>query len=182
MRAKAHADSKAPPDQCGAVLRLTLATIGGPTYAVAASASSRLPVSLSIDASATSVCRLIGSTVSFTGAGLCVIDANQAGTAAYLPAAQAQQSLPVEARLVVSAPTATLVGGRAGALARAMSSPTDISMRFCRAASIGAMTGLVAMAALPLLAIIAAPAIRNIPCSKGKHIRNERPEVKCSCG
>jgi TPR repeat protein len=27
--AKAHADSKAPPDQCGAVLRLTLAAIGG---------------------------------------------------------------------------------------------------------------------------------------------------------
>jgi PKD repeat protein len=88
------------------------ATIGGPAYAVAASASSGLPVTLSIDASASSVCRLIGSAVSFTGTGPCVIDADQDGNAAYLPAPQAQQSFAVGAKLIVSAPTATLTTGQ----------------------------------------------------------------------
>jgi PKD repeat protein len=88
------------------------ATIGGPTYAVAAHASSGLPVSLSVDPSASSICRLTGTTVSFIGSGLCVIDADQAGSAAYLPAPQVQQSFAVQAKLVVSAPTATLTTGQ----------------------------------------------------------------------
>ncbi|HZF12168.1 MAG TPA: Ig-like domain-containing protein, partial [Thermoanaerobaculia bacterium] len=71
------------------------ATVGGPTYTVTATASSGLPVSFTIDASATSVCSISGSTVSFLAAGTCVIDANQAGDANYNPAPQAQQSDPV---------------------------------------------------------------------------------------
>ncbi len=73
------------------------AFVGGPTYTVTASATSGLPVSLTIDASATSVCSISGSTVSFVGAGTCVVDANQAGNANYTAASQVQQSFAVAA-------------------------------------------------------------------------------------
>ena len=71
------------------------ATVGGATYTVTATASSGLPVALTIDPSASAVCSISGSTVSFIGVGTCVIDANQAGNANYNPAPQAQQSFPV---------------------------------------------------------------------------------------
>jgi len=71
------------------------ATVGGPTYTVTATATSGLPVAFTIDASATSVCSISGSTVSFIGAGTCVIDANQPGNANYNAAPQVQQSFAV---------------------------------------------------------------------------------------
>jgi hypothetical protein len=71
------------------------AMVGGPTYTVTATATSGLPVTFTIDASATSVCSIAGSTVSFTGAGTCVINANQAGNGTYNPAPQVQQSFAV---------------------------------------------------------------------------------------
>jgi hypothetical protein len=71
------------------------ATVGGPTYTVTATASSGLAVTFTIDAAASSVCSISGSTVSFTAVGTCVIDANQAGDANYNPAPQAQQSFAV---------------------------------------------------------------------------------------
>jgi hypothetical protein len=71
------------------------AAVGGPTYTVTATASSGLPLAFTIDASATSVCSISGSTVSFIGAGTCVIDANQPGNANYNPAPQVQQSFAV---------------------------------------------------------------------------------------
>src|SRR4029079_3004477 len=71
------------------------ATPGGPTYNVTATATSGLPVTFTIDASASSVCSISGSTVSFIGAGTCVIDANQAGDANWNPAPQVQQSFAV---------------------------------------------------------------------------------------
>src|SRR5207253_1254415 len=72
------------------------ATVGGPTYTVTATASpSGLPVTFTIDATATSVCSIAGSTVSFIGVGTCVIDANQAGDANYNAAPQVQQSFAV---------------------------------------------------------------------------------------
>jgi hypothetical protein len=55
------------------------ANVGGPTYHVSAGATSRLPVTLTIDASSHAVCTISGSTVSFIGAGTCTIDANQPG-------------------------------------------------------------------------------------------------------
>ena len=67
------------------------ALVGG-TYNPTASASSGLPVSLSIDPSASSVCSMSGSTVSFNSTGSCVVDANQAGDTDYASAAQVQQS------------------------------------------------------------------------------------------
>jgi hypothetical protein len=72
------------------------ATAGGPTYSVTATGGgSGNPVVFSVDATASSVCAISGSTVSFTAVGNCVIDANQAGNASYMPAAQAQQSFAV---------------------------------------------------------------------------------------
>jgi hypothetical protein len=73
------------------------ATAGGATYAVTATASSGLPVALTIDAASSSVCSISGFSVSFTAAGTCTIDANQAGNGTYNPAAQVQQSLAVAA-------------------------------------------------------------------------------------
>src|SRR5262249_30071764 len=74
------------------------ATAGGPSYTVTATATSGLAVAFTIDAAATSVCSLAGSTVSFIGAGTCVIDANQAGNANYNAAPQVQQSFAVAKR------------------------------------------------------------------------------------
>ena len=71
------------------------AVVGGPTYTVAAAASSGLPVSFTIDSSATSVCSISSKTVSFIAAGTCVIDANQAGSANFTAAPQVQQSFAV---------------------------------------------------------------------------------------
>src|SRR5207302_8260710 len=71
------------------------AKVGGTTYTVTATASSTLPVTFTIDALAASVCSISGSTVSFIGAGTCVIDANQAGDGNFNTAPQAQQSFAV---------------------------------------------------------------------------------------
>jgi hypothetical protein len=91
------------------------ATVGGPTYAVSATASSGLSVTLSIDSSASLVCSLSGSTVSFIGAGTCVIDANQAGNTNYSPASQVQQTFNVgpAPRAIISLDSATATVGKA---------------------------------------------------------------------
>jgi len=90
------------------------ASVGGPTYAVSATASSGLPVSLTIDASSGSVCSISGSTVSFIGAGTCTIDASEAGNANFDAAPLAQQSFAVSAQTALasistSTPTSTLI-------------------------------------------------------------------------
>jgi uncharacterized protein YhjY with autotransporter beta-barrel domain len=71
------------------------ATVGGPAYAVSATATSGLAVSFAIDPSASSVCSIAGGSVSFQGVGTCVINANQAGNGTYEPAPQVQQSFAV---------------------------------------------------------------------------------------
>ena len=71
------------------------ATVGGAPYNVTASATSGLAVVLTIDASAAAVCSISGGTVTFIGAGSCVINANQAGNANYNAAPQVQQSFAV---------------------------------------------------------------------------------------
>jgi hypothetical protein len=84
----------------------TSARVGGVTYHVSAQATSKLPVVLTIDRSSSAVCAILGSTVSFIGAGRCTIDANQPGTGeyeeppGYSPAPQSQQSFPVTAAVV----------------------------------------------------------------------------------
>jgi hypothetical protein len=84
---------------------------GGATYTVSATDSSGLPVTFSIDPSAVAVCTISGATVSFTGAGMCVIDGDQAASATKPAAVQVQQDvtvtpLPTQAITFTSSPPA----------------------------------------------------------------------------
>lgn len=69
----------------------------GGTYPVSATGGgSGNPVTFTVDAASTAgACTISGSVVSFTGAGTCVVDANQAGDADYLAAVQVQQAVTV---------------------------------------------------------------------------------------
>ncbi len=95
------------------------AIVAGPTYTVAATASSGLPVSFS---SATpAVCSSSGSTVSFVGAGTCTINASQAGSAEYEAAPEVQQTFVVSKKrsqpsAVVSIVPASVSTGEQGAM------------------------------------------------------------------
>ncbi|MCE7951009.1 MAG: Ig-like domain repeat protein [Xanthomonadales bacterium PRO7] len=62
-------------------------------YTVSATASSGLAVTFS--AGAPAVCTVSGSTVTFVGAGTCIVNADQAGNANYNAAPQAQQTFTV---------------------------------------------------------------------------------------
>ena len=73
----------------------TSATVGGTTYTPTATASSGLVVAITVDTASASVCSITGGVVSFTGAGTCTLDANQAGDTTYAPATQVQQSITV---------------------------------------------------------------------------------------
>ena len=69
--------------------------VGG-SYTVAGTADSGLPVAFSVDpASGSGVCSISGAVVSFTGAGVCIIDANQPGNGNYLASAPSQQTVTV---------------------------------------------------------------------------------------
>jgi hypothetical protein len=70
------------------------AAVGGPTYTVAATASSGLPVTYSIDASSGGVCTISGTTVTMVHPGTCTVDAAQTGNATY-SSASAQQSFTI---------------------------------------------------------------------------------------
>ena len=68
----------------------------GSSATLSATASSGLAVVLSVDpASSAGACTLSGNTVKYTGLGSCIIDANQAGNAAYAAAPQVQQTIRV---------------------------------------------------------------------------------------
>jgi len=70
----------------------------GERYAVAATADSGLPVAFSIDpTSGTGACSIAGDVVSFTAAGVCTVDANQAGNGNYLAATPSRQTVTVTA-------------------------------------------------------------------------------------
>lgn len=83
------------------------------TYTATATATSGLPVTLSVDSSSTSGCAISGGTVSYGGgAGACVIDANQPGNSAYLPAAQVSQRFTISpAPLSITASSAAMTYG-----------------------------------------------------------------------
>jgi MBG domain (YGX type)/Bacterial Ig-like domain (group 3) len=83
------------------------------TYAATATATSGLPVTLSVDPSSTSGCTISGGTVSYgSGAGTCVIDANQPGNSSYLPAAQVTQRFTISpAPLSITASSAAMTYG-----------------------------------------------------------------------
>jgi hypothetical protein len=70
--------------------------VPGGTYNVTATGGdSGNPVTFSIDPVSIKVCSISGALVTFTSTGTCTIDASQAGTAQFLPAPQAQQSITV---------------------------------------------------------------------------------------
>ncbi|MGA8725077.1 MAG: putative Ig domain-containing protein [Acidimicrobiales bacterium] len=83
------------------------AFVGG-SYTVSANGgASGVPVSYSIDPSSSSVCSNVGSTVTFTAVGNCVIDANQAGNGTYAAAMQVSQTVSVAANSSGTAPVIT---------------------------------------------------------------------------
>jgi hypothetical protein len=71
-----------------------LNTVGG-TYTPVATASSGLPVTISVDATSSAVCAIASGVVTFSAPGSCVLNANQAGNGTFNAATQVQQSLTV---------------------------------------------------------------------------------------
>jgi Bacterial Ig-like domain (group 1) len=70
--------------------------VGGSYPLAATGGGSGNPVTFSIDSTSSSgACSVSGGTVSFTGVGLCVINANQAGNADYSAAPQIQQRFSI---------------------------------------------------------------------------------------
>lgn len=68
--------------------------VGDPNYSPQATATSGLPVTFSLGA-ASSGCTLLSGVVSFTSAGTCLVNADQAGNTVWAPALPAQQSITV---------------------------------------------------------------------------------------
>jgi hypothetical protein len=94
----------------------TDAVVAGPSYLVTATASSGLPVSISIDPASTSVCLLDEEVIYFRSVGTCTIRANQGGNLTYNPAPQAQEVIAVGkgsqiVAFLTSPPSDPLVGG-----------------------------------------------------------------------
>ena len=90
------------------------ATVGGATYTPIAVATSNLPVTFTIDPTASLICSINGSgEVSFLANGTCVIDADQAGDLTYLAATQ-QQSFDVKTGQTVNFTSTPPVGAVAG--------------------------------------------------------------------
>ena len=71
------------------------AKLDGSTYTPQASATSGLPVTITVADSSALVCSISGGVVSFSGSGTCLLLANQPGNGFYNPAPQAQQSFAV---------------------------------------------------------------------------------------
>jgi hypothetical protein len=101
------------------------AKVGGSTYTVTATGGAS-GNTVAFSSATPSVCTVSGSTVSFVGAGTCVVNANQAGNADYLAAAQVQQSFGVTKNdqsitFTSTAPSAPVFGGSYSATATASS-------------------------------------------------------------
>jgi hypothetical protein len=92
-------------------------TAGGSATLSATGGGSGNPVVFSVDAaSGPGVCTVSGTTVTYTAAGRCVIDANQAGAGTYAPAPQVQQTITVNAipqSISFTAPASGTAGGSA---------------------------------------------------------------------
>ncbi|MGH3221523.1 MAG: protein kinase domain-containing protein [Streptosporangiaceae bacterium] len=92
-------------------------TAGGSAALSAAGGGSGNPVVFSVDASSgPGVCTVSGSTVTYTAAGSCVIDANQVGNASYTAAPQVQRTITVNGifqSISFAAPASGTAGGSA---------------------------------------------------------------------
>ena len=100
----------------------------GGSFTTSASATSGDPVVISLDATS-SGCTLVGTKVSFTGSGSCVIDFNDAGNATYAAANQVQQHIHVYSDNIIhpsTAPAAAIVHDTYVASATATSGDTVV--------------------------------------------------------
>jgi len=71
------------------------ATVAGPTYTPAATATSALAVTIIVDPSSNTICSMTGGVVSFALPGTCLLDATQAGNTNWNAAVQVQQVVTV---------------------------------------------------------------------------------------
>ncbi len=85
----------------------TAGSVGG-TFTPSATASSGLPVTITVDSSSSAVCYITGGVVYYLAAGTCLLDYNQPGNANYLPASQIQDSITVSAASGTQSDTTTL--------------------------------------------------------------------------
>ncbi len=110
------------------------AKVGGATYTPTASATSGLPVTITVDATTSANCSISGGVVSFTGAGNCTLDANQSGNAIWNAAAQVQQTFAVAKGTQAISFTSTAPGsagvGGATYTAIATASPSGLTVTF----------------------------------------------------
>jgi hypothetical protein len=93
------------------------ATVGGSAALAATGGGSGYPVTFTVDTSSgAGVCSVSGDMVSYTAAGSCVIDANQAGNIDYADAPQVTQTItvsPEDQSIILTAPAPGSVGGSA---------------------------------------------------------------------
>ncbi len=115
------------------------AAVYGGTYTPTATATSGLAVSFSIDSASTpGTCAAAAGTVSFTGAGSCVVDAEQPGGTGFLPAPQVQQGFTIAKAVIhVDANPATKTLGGTDPPATGMLRAVD----FVHGDSAGAVSG-----------------------------------------
>jgi hypothetical protein len=119
-------------------------TVGDNPVTLSATASSGLPVVLSVDsASGAGVCTVSGSTVTYAGAGSCVIDANQAGNATWAAAPQVQQTITVTGKpqsITFTAPASGMVGDDPVTLSATASSGLPVMLSVDSASGAGVCT------------------------------------------
>ena len=116
----------------------------GASGSVSASASSGLPVTLTVASSSSAVCSIAGgsstspATVSYDAAGSCVIDANQAGNGTYAAAAQKTQTLTIKRNPQTitfgTAPSGPLVGA-SGSVSASASSGLPVTLTVASSSS-----------------------------------------------
>jgi len=95
---------------------------------LAATTDSGLPVVYSVDPTTTAgSCSLVGSTVTFTNVGTCVIDINQPGDSTYAPAPQVQKLITIGAVAPSVKVALSISSARFGQIARATASITVAS-------------------------------------------------------
>lgn len=116
----------------------------GDRYDVTATASSGLPVALSIDRASTEICTIdaptSGATVTFTSAGSCVVDASQGGDTNFAPATPVSQAIsvaPAEGErpqvtttVLASSSDPSVTGQRVTYIAKVTPQPSSGTVRF----------------------------------------------------
>jgi alpha-tubulin suppressor-like RCC1 family protein len=73
----------------------TTAVFGGPSYTPVVTATSNLPATLTAAPASAGVCAVAAGVVTFTGAGSCVVNADQAGNSVYAAATRISQTINV---------------------------------------------------------------------------------------